>query len=127
MKTLSAKQYAKILFEITKDLQKKDLEEAVQKFIDMVAQNHAEKRLPEILQEFEAYSKKMDGYVELEIISAFPLTSELKKNVNEIFGGKTEMKVVEDKSLIGGVVIKTENKIFDASVKTQLQKMKDQI
>ena len=127
MKTLSARQYAKVLFEITQDLQKKDLEEAVQKFIEMVVQNHAEKKLAEILNEFERYSKKMDGYVEMEVSSAFPLTEALKKNINEIFGGKTEMTVTEDASLLGGVVIKTENKIFDASLKTQLQKMKEQI
>ena len=127
MKTLSPQQYAKALYEATRGLEKKHVEEAVEAFIQMIRQNHEEKKLPQILNEFEVYSKKQEGYIEMEVTSAFPLSNSVKKQINEIFGGKAEMKVKEDGSLLGGVIIKTDNKIFDASVKTQLQKMREQI
>lgn len=127
MRKLSIKQYAKVLFEITQDLPKKELEKAVPMFIEMIQKNHAEKKLSQILNEFEKYAKKLEGYVEMNVKTAFPLSSFAKKQINEIFGGKTEMTMSEDASLLGGVVITTENKIFDASLKTQLQKMKEHI
>lgn len=127
MPKLSVGQYAKILYETTRGLNKTEMEPVIQAFVNLVIENQMKKKLPYIIEKFESLSKKMDGVVEMEVTSAHALSNVIQKQVEETFGGKVEMKLKEDPSLIGGVTIKTENKIFDASIKTQLLKMKEQL
>ncbi len=125
MAKLSIGQYAKILFEATQDLKKEEMLAVVHNFSEFVKKNQMMKKMPYIVDAFLALVKKKEGITDVQVTTAFALQSPLKKIIHDMFGGKVNMHVAEDKSLLGGIILKTENKIFDASVRTQLQKMKE--
>jgi F-type H+-transporting ATPase subunit delta len=63
----------------------------------------------------------------LEVTTAKPLSEENKKKIIKVFGSKAELTETTDPSIIGGVIIKTEDIILDGSLKKQLQLLKTQL
>lgn len=124
-KKLSANQYAKVLYEVTQGLQGESLHKAITEFTLLVRKNQAWKRMSEIVEAFQKYARKQEGWVELHVTSAHTLSEKILEEIRNQFGGKADVTVAEDTTLLGGIKVQTDNKIFDASVKTQLQKMKE--
>jgi F-type H+-transporting ATPase subunit delta len=52
------------------------------------------------------------------------LTDEIRQFISSYSGKQVELKSVVDASLIGGLVIQMEDKLFDASVNGKLNKLK---
>ena len=85
-----------------------------------------------ILGEVEnAYKEFMDKSlkkVRVSVKTAYPLTSELegalKQRVAEMTGKEVEMTVEDDASLIGGLIVRVGDTMFDGSIKTQLGNMR---
>ncbi len=81
-----------------------------------------------ILAEIEsAYKDLMDKTlkkVRVTVRTAYPLTAELegalKKRVADMTGKEVEMTVEDDASLIGGLIVRVGDTMYDGSIKTQL-------
>lgn len=76
------------------------------------------------------YRQLMDeaiGLARATVKTAFPLTPELaeqlKQSLESMTGRNVEMMVEEDPSLLGGVVVRVGDKLYDGSIKIQLEKM----
>ena len=71
------------------------------------------------------------GRVHADVVSATKLSpdheSRLKGELEKLSGSKVEMTTSEDHELLGGVVAKVGDVIYDGSLKTQLARMKDQL
>lgn len=84
------------------------------------------------IKEIEAYYRKlMDdaiGMARVEVRTAFSLTPELsvnlKRALESLTGKKVEMHVEEDASLLGGIVVRFGDKLYDGSIRMQLNNMK---
>ena len=67
----------------------------------------------------------------VEIISAYALTDENIKEVTEILkkklGNDVNISTYVNKDLIGGLKIKTKNKVWDLSVRAKIEKLAFQI
>ncbi len=76
------------------------------------------------------YEKRM-GILEVEVITAVPLDDALQRKTVEKLEENTKKKIRLtkniDKTLIGGMVIKMENRIIDGSVKYQLEKLRSNL
>jgi len=127
MVKVSNRQYAEALYEITRDLSGVDLTDAIKTFVELLVRNHKFKQADNIIIEFERYSKKQDGVVELQITSARKLDKTTIDQIRNIFGKHVEENNQVDESIIGGVKIKMEDKILDASLKTQLHSLKQSL
>lgn len=127
MKRLTDNQYAKVLFTLTSECQPKEIPNAVASFLSFVKKQQAQKRLPYVLALYQKLVDRQSGIMELEMTSARALSATTQNNVKAVFGGKVLMKTLEDPDLIGGVIVKTENKIFDGSIRTQLKKLKQHL
>jgi len=127
MKKHSARQYAIALWRATKGLKGKDLESAIFNFASLLSQQRMLKKANVIINHFISYSKKQDGIQDLELTSAYPLSEKTIDSIKKIFGKKIEVVCGTDRSLIGGVIIKTRDRILDASIKTQLNKLKQSL
>lgn len=83
--------------------------------------------LKEINKVFKFEVEKFFGTVQGEIISAYKIDEEMLNQIKTIIesriGKKVEFKVREDKSLIGGAIIKAGSYIVDASIKSYLSKL----
>ena len=67
--------------------------------------------------------------VRVNVKTAFPLSEEMKSfissNLEKAMGRKVNMTVEEDASLLGGVVIRVGDTLYDGSIKNQLNNMRN--
>lgn len=118
------KDYAIALYQITQNLKGAELNQVLQNFVGILFRAQKLKQAPAIIAEFEKYAKKQAGIVHIAITSANTLDDNTIAAVKATFGKNVEATTAIDTSLIGGVVVQEENKIFDASLKMQLKKLK---
>ena len=83
--------------------------------------------IKELSKAFRFEVEKFFATVQGEVITAHPidesLLSEIKRVLESKIGKKVEFTVKEDKSLIGGAVIKAGSYIIDTSVKNYLKQL----
>ncbi len=127
MKKVSNKQYAEALYEISKDLEGEELTKALQQFVAVLACNNKLKQGDNIIGEFEKYIKKQEGIVEIKIESARKLDEETLEEIKKVFGKKVEATTKTRKKILGGVRVKTGDRILDGSLKAQLTNLKQSL
>jgi len=127
MKKNSLRQYAIALYEATSGANKDDITAIVGNFASMLAKSRELKKAGRIIDEFIEYAKEKEGYVRINITSASKLNEKTLHAIKKVFGDKVESVETIDPSLIGGLTVKTKNVILDASVKTQLLKLKQSL
>ncbi len=120
-------QYAKILYALTVDLSEKELQKNIEAFIALLQKNQSLNKLPYIIKEFEIYSDKVQGNEKAVIKTARELPKSSIEEIKKFLSLKGEVKVKTDENILGGVVVQVGNKIFDASLKTQINKLKQQL
>lgn len=121
------KDYALALYEVTKDQKGKELEQTIVEFAGLIVKRGLSKKIDKIINEYVAYAKKQEGIVDIEITSIRKLDSKMVKEIEQAFGEKVESIQKTDESILGGIRIKISDKIFDASLRTQLQRLKQQL
>jgi len=116
--------YALALLQSIRGLSDKKISEALKKFVELIARDHKLKQMPKIIAEFARLAKNEQGIEEIKIKSARELDDKIIEKIKKIFGDKTEATVEIEEEMLGGIKIKTADKILDASLKTQLNKLK---
>ena len=125
MTSNSDKKCAILLYDALIQADEKKKKEIADIFINFLKAKNSFKRGKMIVRELEKYNKKKKGIESLEITSAGELSEENLKNISNIFGKHSEITKKIEKNIIGGVIIKTEDKIFDASLKKQLKNLEN--
>ena len=96
-------------------------------FLKLLVHNNRLSLLPTIAKLFEAYKAEDEGYVEVEVFTAYALSKEAKQNftttLEKTLGKKIHMNVAVDKSLIGGVLVRAGDRVIDGSIRGRLQHM----
>ena len=89
--------------------------------------------IAEIMEVFLGMYRKSMGIQVVEMTTAVPISLELKQSIlkslndiNMLNDKKIELKEKLDESIIGGMVLQIEDKLFDASIKHDLQHIKRQ-
>ncbi len=84
--------------------------------------------IPDISRALSAMIDERAGQVTAEVLTAAPLTSsqqaELKTALESISGKKVHIEIKEDKALLGGVVAKVGDLVYDGSLRTQLRELR---
>lgn len=129
---ISAKQYATVLLESLEGKDKKQTEEIVKNFFQILLANNHLSRLDGVIRFFnEAWNKKYNE-VEAEIVSARAISQETIAKLKEFIKKKTGsdkimLKESIDKNFLGGMILRYGNKSLDLSLKTKLADLKRQI
>ena len=123
MKKTTSKDYAVALHEATQGLKGNELNEVIQNFVALLAREQKLKQAEKIIAEFVAFAKKQNGIQDIAITSAHKLDVKTNEAIIRAFGKQVEATHAIDESLLGGFIVKTEEKIFDASLKKQLQRL----
>ena len=125
---LTAHQYAKTLFESLQDTHSKDHEKILDNFTEALVMNNDIAMFEEIAAEYEKLDKASKGIRIAEVTSAKPLERHAEKEIiehlNKLASSKVELKKKVDERILGGVVIKLDDTLIDASVKTSLDELK---
>ena len=81
------------------------------------------------VKEYKDLYLASERVMHIEVTSVVALTEDEKKMLKEKLEKKysctAEMQYLVDESLLGGMVVRFDDKVLDASVKSQLRKMKD--
>ncbi len=103
------------------------LNEAGKNFISLLARNKRLGALGEIHNLFEQLKSEKEMSVDVEVTSAFALSDDQANKLAEALKRKLDREVnltsTEDKSLIGGVVIRAGDLVLDSSVRGKLAKL----
>ena len=129
---ITPKQYALSLYESVKDKDKKEAEKIIRGFAELLVRENVLARSDKIIAEFSRIWNAGEGLVEAEITSARPLDKAMVKAISNYIkerskAGAVEIKTAEDKDLLGGVVVRFGDKILDASLKTKLSSLKQEM
>ncbi len=127
MRKKSNFQFAKALYEVTKDLPKSQLPETMEQFVLILQKNNKLKKADYIIEEFINYSKKQEGVKMVEVTAARKLDQTILNKLKKTFGEKSEITEIINKNLLGGIKIKVDDLVYDASLKTQLGKLKQSL
>lgn len=87
--------------------------------------------LPAIVQAYKDERRKREGWVEVEVVSAVPLTDALRERLRQAVdrrtGRKSEIKEVVDPSILGGLVVRMEDEKIDTSVARELAVLSERL
>lgn len=124
---ITAKHYAKLLLEISKDT--KHLDAMIEKFIALLKKNKNTRLLPKIINEF---FKQYNTEHKIQPVIAYfvePKDTKILNNVKDFLKEEIETATVEltteyDQTLVGGIKLRIEDFIIDASIKNKIRKLK---
>jgi len=101
------------------------------KLIQLMIQKKKAHLIPTLGNLLKRVMLEKDNIDEVQIISSHELSvaqiDNLKVSLGEFLNKQIQIKSKIDKSLIGGLIIQTENYIFDNSLKSRLNSMKEKI
>jgi len=87
--------------------------------------------LPEISRELDAMIQANSGHITAEVTSARPLDpaqlSQITAALEKLSGKKVDISKKEDANLLGGVVAKVGDTVYDGSLRTQLRTLRDEL
>lgn len=129
---ISNQQYAQALLELVTNCPQKEAQQNLQAFVNYVATRHDQYRWSKILTEFKRLYLKQTGLLEVEIISATKLSAKTIRQLSDYVLGlaqapESAVKTSLDEQLLGGVIIKYGDQIFDASLRTRLSRLQEKI
>jgi len=109
------------------DICKEQVDTEAENFLKLLVQNNRLKLLPAIAEIFESFKAEDEGYVEVEVLTAYAFSKEAKQDfaskLEKTLNKKVHMNVSVDKSLIGGVLVRAGDRVIDGSIRGQLQQM----
>jgi F-type H+-transporting ATPase subunit delta len=87
--------------------------------------------VPAISRELDAMIEAKAGRIAAELVSAKPLDpaqlSQITASLEKLSGKKVSVSHREDPDLLGGVVAKLGDTVYDGSLRTQLRTMRDEL
>jgi F-type H+-transporting ATPase subunit delta len=120
---VSKERLSSLILDICKD----SVDEESANFLKLLIQNNRLTLAPTIAELFEVYKAENEGYVDVEVATAYAFSKEEKKSFTSVLektlGKKVHINVIVDKSLIGGVLVRAGDRVIDGSIKGQLQLM----
>lgn len=108
-----------------------NIDEDLKTFIKVIIKNHRSNYIDNILDEFISMSNAKMNILEGKIVSTIPLNKEKINEIEDVFSNKlnqkVELKNVIDESLIGGIRVILNDHVYDGSVKSRLESLKNNL
>jgi F-type H+-transporting ATPase subunit delta len=110
---------------------KASLDSLVVRTLRLLSDRRRMRHLPEVIEAYRELAEDRAGRVRAEVITATAMPpnyfAELTKTLEQVTGKKVIVMTREDPSLIGGVVTKVGDTVFDGSLKTRLEELRDEL
>lgn len=116
--------------EILKEIAGKlSLSPMISNFLQLLLDRNRLNALSQITVSYGAFADEISGVIRPTLTSGLPLSDaqvdDIRANLEKGTGKKVMLQVQVDPALIGGVVTKIGDKVFDGSVRTQLNRIQD--
>ncbi|HEX2967978.1 MAG TPA: ATP synthase F1 subunit delta [Bacteroidales bacterium] len=110
---------------------KGNVQEITLSLIYMLVKNGRESFLPAIARSYIHETQTYKGITEAILTTAVPVDAKVKKQVSELVAGsfstKVDLKEVIDPEIIGGFILRVDDKYIDASIRNKLRKVKKEL
>ncbi len=126
---ISIEQYAQSLYEVISDTNPKDHDKVINNFIRILKENNDLGSYEKIIDAYENLIAIENTTAQIEITTANEtsitpgIIKELNKFAKDNLKTKSEVNIKVDESIIGGVLIKVDDTLIDASLKTELNNL----
>ena len=104
-----------------------DLDESGKNFIALLAENNRLALIPEISAQFEQLKANQQSNVEIDVTTAYELDEQQQQILTQALSAKLGRDVsitsTVDKSILGGLVIRTQDLVIDGSVRAKIAKL----
>lgn len=122
----TAAQFAKILYEITKDKSRTEIDGVMVGFVQMLKKNGQLRLKQDIINGFINIYNRENGIIEADVISRERLNNQLADKLFGFIKNKYSAKEVVinnriDESIKGGVIVKVGDEVMDGSVDRKLK------
>ena len=100
-------------------------------FFKLLALKQRERYLVAIMDVFSAIVDEAAGRLVAKVTTAVPMTAEqeerLAQQLSTYSGKQVQLETITDPQIQGGFIVQLDDTVFDASVTTQLQRLKHQL
>jgi F-type H+-transporting ATPase subunit delta len=129
---ISVLQYAVSLYESVIDKTESEVQDILKNFVVLLNRQHDLNKESEIIKAFNDLWSRNNGEVSASLVSAHPITDSTRILIVDYLKNKSgAQKIIldetEDKNLLGGFVLKYNNKVLDGSLKSGLESLKTQL
>jgi F-type H+-transporting ATPase subunit delta len=126
---ITVTQYAKSLYEATKEKPQAEVDLMVANFVKLLQKNGQLKLAKNIIEKFSVIYNSENGIVEADVTSAEALSADVLKNVEAFIAKKYSAKKViltnnVEKKIKGGIIIKVGDEMMDASIVKKISNLK---
>lgn len=126
----SPKQYADALYELLEIASEDQVHDVLKEFSKLLIENGDFKKIDQILDIFISEWDKKRGVVKAEVTSVYDLSDELVNLLKKYVSLRTDASSVnfdykENKEILGGLVVKYQDKVLDLSLKKNIKDLKD--
>lgn len=109
------------------DLCSGQLADEAQNFVRLLVTNRRLNLIGLISEQYDQFRADQEGYVDAEVLTAYPLDDEEINQITQVlqqtFGKQPHLNIKVDQDLIGGVVIRAGDRVIDASIRGQIQRL----
>ncbi|OQY18084.1 MAG: F0F1 ATP synthase subunit delta [Desulfobacteraceae bacterium 4572_35.1] len=124
--TVDVKKKAAVMADIVAAM---ELSPGVCNFVGLLTVKDRLRYIGQICSNYATLSDAISGVVRAKVVSAAKMTKaqvdSIQKGLESQTGKKVSLQVQVDSSLLGGVKAEVGGKVFDGSIKTQLQRIED--
>lgn len=122
---LSNRQLARNLYTALSEVQESEQSQVLKNFVEMIYKMRKLSQIDRIIEEYSAYEKEVNGEVTFVVTTAHTLADEMKKMLKKEFGNQVTLEEKVDMSILGGIIVRSKNTIYDASLKTSIDQLKN--
>lgn len=105
--------------------------EMMTSFIKIILRKNREAILEIILRQFVDMHRDLQNIISATVVTAYPISDSTKQNfenyLTQTTKARIELSTKIDEKLLGGFVLRYEDKLVDASVSTQLRNLRKQL
>ncbi len=128
---VDTKKYAIALYELAAETPPADLKPVLADFAGLLAKKRLLKYWEKILKDFCEYYKRREKIATVSVLAAKELPAgekeELTRKLEKLTGKKVELRLAVDPEIIGGLVIKIEDCLYDGSLCSKLAGLKEKL
>jgi F-type H+-transporting ATPase subunit delta len=116
---------------VTKIVERLGVTPTVRNALLMLSDRRRLRYLPEIAEAYQQLAEERAGRIRAEVVTAAPMPEkyfiELQKTLESVTGKEVVLVRKQDESLIGGVVTRVGDKVFDGSLRSRLDELKENL
>lgn len=127
---VSSKQYAQVLYKLTKDKSSEEVDIVVKKFVANLRSKQKLNSIDQVIKQFVKIYNKENSIVEAIVSTGREVDEKTVENIKKILkerykAEKIEMEMKVDEKLKGGIKIMVEEDILDNSIAGKLARLRN--